>query len=61
MKELALTSREKRIVSKLLAYKKKNEISPEYAFTDDKDAEELIKKDWNAFLFAVIFDQMIDA
>ncbi len=33
----------------------------EYYFTPDKDAEALIFEDSNAFLFAVIFDQGIDA
>ncbi len=52
-----LSKREKRIVSKLLAYKKRCERAPGHAFTANKEAEKLVKKDWNAFLFAVIFDQ----
>lgn len=58
MKKTNLTNREKQIVSKLLAYKRKYEGSPEYAFTDCREAERLVKGNWVAFLFGVIFDQM---
>jgi uncharacterized HhH-GPD family protein len=56
-----ISEREKRIVNKLLAYKRKYEMasSSKYAFTNIKEAEDLVKKDWNAFLFAVIFDQHV--
>ena len=61
MAGLDILEREKRIVDKLLAYKSQYGIvnKPDYAFTNIKEAEELVNKDWTAFLFAVIFDQQM--
>lgn len=59
MNELIVSEREKRIVDKLLMYKKMYSLAPENAFTNIQEAENLVKNDWNAFLFAVIFDHQI--
>jgi len=57
-----LTEIEKKIVDRLLEHKKLNGMSGvQNAFTTNLEAEQLIKDDWNAFLFAVILDQQIGA
>lgn len=61
MNNTAMSAQEINIVLRLLEYKKKYEDAPGNAFSNDSEAERLIQKDWNAFLFAVIFDQQIRA
>ena len=56
---LSISEREKRIVDKLLKYKEMYGLVTENAFTNIQEAENLVKNDWNAFLFAVIFDHQI--
>lgn len=56
-----LSDKEKYVVLKLLEYKKKYEYAPGNAFANDAEAEQFVRADWNAFLFAVIFDQQIRA
>ena len=61
MQKESISERENGIVDKLLAYKEKDSMTSNvtYAFTNIKEAEDLVKSNWLAFLFAVIFDQQI--
>lgn len=52
---------EKLIVKRLMEYKQMFGIVSGNVFTKNTEADQLIKKDWNAYLFAVIFDQQIKA
>ncbi len=60
-RRMMISDKEKLIVEKLLVYKKSYGMLIGDAFTNNPEAEQFIKEDWNAFLFAVIFDQQIKA
>jgi len=59
MQTSEILEREKRIIDRLSEYKRKYGMGLENAFTNVQEAEAFVKTDWNAFLFAVIFDHQI--